>query len=122
MNSTAKSELKQDFQRKEHANQIDTGAAQLNNHSYDIHFYCGIEVDPTVSIPEAWAGFTQALLRRSQAERAAGQRIHSMINNLLVQGAKEITVAWNNTNNAFSLRIAELFDAKSKIQCRMGGF
>lgn len=74
-----------------------------------------------MSIPETWAGFTQALLRRSQAERAAGQRIHAMIDNLLVQAANETWAAWNNTNNALSLRIAELLDAKNKIQCRLSG-
>lgn len=72
-----------------------------------------------MSIPETWAGFTEALLRRSKGERASSAKIHSAIDNLLVQAANEAWAAWNNTNNAFSLRIAELLDAKNKIGCHL---
>lgn len=116
----ARFELERDLQRKEQSFNIDTSAAQLNNNSRDIAFHSGIEkVDPTVSIPETWAGFTKALLQRSQAERATSQKVHAMIDNLLVQAANECWAAWNNTNNAFSLRIAELLDAKNKITCHL---
>ncbi|XP_021957372.1 tektin-3 [Folsomia candida] len=116
----ARHELERDLQRKEQAFQIDTGAAQLNNNSKDIAFHSGIEkIDPTVSIPETWAGFTEALLKRSKAERATSQKVHAMIDNLLVQAANETWAAWNNTNNAFALRIAELLDAKNKIACHL---
>jgi len=116
----ARHELERDLQRKEMAFQIDTGAAQLNNNSKDIAFHSGIEkVDPTVSIPETWAGFTEALLRRSKMERATAQKLHAYIDNLLVQAANEVWAAWNNTNNAFALRIAELLDSKNKIACHL---
>ncbi len=72
-----------------------------------------------MSIPETWAGFTEALLRRSKAERATSQKVHAAIDNLLVQAANETWAAWNNTNNAFALRIAELIDAKNKIACHL---
>jgi len=42
-----------------------------------------------------------------------------MIDNLLVQAGNETWAAWNNTNNAFALRIAELLDAKNKITCHL---
>lgn len=59
----ARFELERDLQRKEQAFQIDTSAAQLTNNSREIAFHSGIEkVDPTVSIPETWAGFTQGLI------------------------------------------------------------
>ena len=50
-----------------------------------------------MSIPETWSGFTQALIKRSKAERTS--QVHCAIDNLLTQAANEAWAAWNNSNN-----------------------
>lgn len=74
---------------------------------------------PRISVPESWAKFTDDNILRSQSERAASAKLRDNIENLLVVTANEMWRQFNAVNVAFTNRIAETADAKSKIQTHL---
>lgn len=70
-------------------------------------------------MPDSWAKFTDDNILRSQSERAASAKLRDEIENLLVVTANEMWNQFNSVNVAFTNRIAETADAKSKIQTHL---
>jgi len=70
-------------------------------------------------VPDSWAKFTDDNILRSQSERAASAKLREDIENLLVVTANEMWNQFNAVNVAFTNRIAETADAKSKIQTHL---
>lgn len=73
----------------------------------------------SISVPDSWAKFTDDNILRSQSERAASAKLREDIENLLVVTANEMWNQFNAVNVAFTNRIAETADAKSKIQTHL---
>ncbi|NXH12897.1 TEKT3 protein, partial [Bucco capensis] len=119
-NRAAQHELERDLANKQVAHRIDDKCHHLRNTSDGISYYRGVErVDATISVPESWAKFTDANILRSQSERAASSRLRNIIENLMVETANEMWSQFNKGNIAFSNRIAETADAKSKLQTHL---
>lgn len=70
-------------------------------------------------MPESWAKFTDNNILLSQSERAASAKLRNNIENLLLVTANEMWHQFNVVNVAFTNRIAETADAKSKIQTHL---
>ncbi|KFP15020.1 tektin-3 [Egretta garzetta] len=119
-NRAAQHELERDLANKQAAHRIDDKCHHLRNTSDGISYYRGVErVDATISVPESWAKFTDDNILRSQSERAASAKLRDSIENLLVVTANEMWHQFNQVNVAFTNRIAETTDAKSKIQTHL---
>ncbi|KFW61402.1 Tektin-3 [Pygoscelis adeliae] len=119
-NRVAQHELERDLVNKQAAHRIDDKCHHLRNTSDGISYYRGVErVDATISVPESWAKFTDDNILCSQSERAASAKLRDNIENLLVVTANEMWRQFNGVNVAFTNRIAETADAKSKIQTHL---
>ncbi|NXG76980.1 TEKT3 protein, partial [Baryphthengus martii] len=119
-NRAAEHELEKDLANKQAARRIDDKCHHLRNTSEGISYYRGVErVDATISVPESWAKFTDNNILLSQSERAASAHLRDSIENLLVVTANEMWHQFNRVNIAFTNRIAETADAKSKIQTHL---
>lgn len=70
-------------------------------------------------MPESWAKFTDGNILHSQSERAASAKLRDNTRNLLEVTANEMRCQFNRVNVAFTSRIAETADAKSKIQTHL---
>ncbi|NXD84753.1 TEKT3 protein, partial [Halcyon senegalensis] len=119
-NRAAEHELEKDLASKQAAHRIDSKCHHLRNTSDGIGYYRGVErVDATITVPESWAKFTDDNILLSQSERAASAKLRDSIENLLVLTANEMWRQFNRVNVAFTNRIAETADAKSKIQTHL---
>ncbi|CAM9700121.1 unnamed protein product [Bubo scandiacus] len=119
-NRAAQHELEKDLANKQAAHRIDDKCHHLRNTSDGISYYRGVErVDATISVPESWAKFTDNNILCSQGERAASTKLRDNIENLLVVTANEMWHQFNAVNVAFTNRIAETADAKSKIRTHL---
>ncbi|KAF1593072.1 UNVERIFIED_CONTAM: Tektin-3, partial [Eudyptes pachyrhynchus] len=119
-NRVAQHELERDLVNKQAAHRIDDKCHHLRNTSDGISYYRGVErVDATISVPESWARFTDDNILCSQSERVASAKLRDNIENLLVVTANEMWRQFNGVNVAFTHRIAETADAKSKIQTHL---
>ncbi|XP_063180018.1 tektin-3-like [Chroicocephalus ridibundus] len=119
-NRVAQHELERDLANKQAAHRIDDKCHHLRNTSHGISYYRGVErVDATISVPESWAKFTDGNILRSQSERAASAKLRDNTRNLLEVTANEMRCQFNRVNVAFTSRIAETADAKSKIQTHL---
>ncbi|KAM6412989.1 tektin-3-like [Pluvialis apricaria] len=119
-NRAAQHELERDLANKQAAHRIDDKCHRLRNTSHGVSYYRGVErVDATISVPESWAKFTDNNILHSQSQRAASTKLRDNIENLLVVTANEMRHQFNRVNVAFTNRIAETADAKSKIQTHL---
>ncbi|XP_014796311.1 PREDICTED: tektin-3-like [Calidris pugnax] len=119
-NRVAQHELERDLANKQVAHHIDDKCYHLRNTSDGIGYYQGVErVDATISVPESWAKFTDDNILRSQCERAASAKLRDSSENLLVVTANEMRCQFSRVNAAFTNRIAETAEAKSKIQAHL---
>ncbi|NXT88955.1 TEKT3 protein, partial [Anhinga rufa] len=119
-NRAAQHELEIDLVNKQAAHRIDDKCHHLRNTSDGISYYRGVEqIDATISVPESWAKFTDNNILCSQNERVASAKLRDNIENLLMVTANEMWRQFNRVNVAFTNRIAETADAKSKIQTHL---
>ncbi|KAM6245478.1 tektin-3-like [Porphyrio hochstetteri] len=119
-NRLAQHDVERDLANKQAAHRIDEQCQQLRNTSTGISYFRGVErVDATISVPESWANFTDKNILRSQSERAASAKLRDSIENLLVLTDKQMQHQFNCVNLAFTQRIAEMADAKRKIQAQL---
>ncbi|NWX22339.1 TEKT3 protein, partial [Aegotheles bennettii] len=119
-NRAAQHELEKDLANKQAAHRIDNKCHHLRNTSNGIGYYQGVErIDATISVPESWVKFTDTNILRSQSERAGSAKLRDTIENLLEVTANEMWHQFKEVNVAFTNRIAETADAKSKIQTHL---
>ncbi|NWI95597.1 TEKT3 protein, partial [Pitta sordida] len=119
-NKEARQELEKDLADKQMGHHIDSKCYQLKNSSRDIHYYKGVErVDATVSVPETWARFTDNNIFRSQSQRVTSAKLRASTESLLMGTADEMWRQFNKVNDAFTSRITEIANAKSKIQTHL---
>lgn len=72
-----------------------------------------------VSVPETWARFTDNNIFRSQSARAASAKLRASTESLLMGTADEMWRQFSKVNDAFTSRITETANAKSKIQTHL---
>ncbi|NXO81900.1 TEKT3 protein, partial [Sitta europaea] len=119
-NKEARQELEKDLADKQMGHHIDSKCHQLKDTSRDIHFFKGVErIDATVSVPETWARFTDNNIFRSQSARAASAKLRAGSESLLMGTADEMWRQFSRVNDAFTSRITEIANAKSKIQTHL---
>ncbi|XP_051490742.1 tektin-3 [Apus apus] len=119
-NRAAQHEVERDLANKQTAHSIDQKCHQLRNTSDGISYYRGVEqVDATISVPESWAKFTDANILLSQRERAASAKLRDDIQTLLEVTSNQMWHQFNQANVAFTNRVAETTNAKSKIQTHL---
>ncbi|XP_048221957.1 tektin-3 [Perognathus longimembris pacificus] len=119
-NRGAQHELEKDLSDKQTAYRIDDKCHHLRNTSEGIAFFRGVEnIDATISVPESWAKFTDDNILRSQNERAASAKMREETETLLTVTTNEMWNQFNKVNWSFTKRIAEIGEAKSKIQVHL---
>ncbi|NXL55805.1 TEKT5 protein, partial [Chordeiles acutipennis] len=112
--------LEQDLSDKTSAHFIDETCFTMRNTSERINFYHGVEkADETVSVPATWAKFSEDNIRRSQHERANSVKLQEEAEAGLKSASEEVWNHFITTNLAFSNRIAEVADAKNKLQAQL---
>lgn len=82
-------------------------------------FAKGCAVPRRVSVPETWARFTDNNIFRSQSARAASAKLRASTESLLMGTADEMWRQFSKVNDAFTSRITEIANAKSKIQTHL---
>ncbi|NXN48680.1 TEKT5 protein, partial [Rynchops niger] len=121
INRDAQHALEQDLSDKNTACFIDEKCFNLHNTSNSINFYHGVEkTDGTVSNPETWAKFSEDNIRCSQHARANSAKLREEAEVRLESKSEEIWNHFISTNLAFNSRIAEVADAKNKLQAQLG--
>uniref|UniRef100_A0A8D2P9E7 Tektin n=1 Tax=Zosterops lateralis melanops TaxID=1220523 RepID=A0A8D2P9E7_ZOSLA len=119
-NKEARQELEKDLADKQLGHHIDSKCYQMKNTSRGLHFFKGVErIDATVSVPETWARFTDNNIFRSQSARAASAKLRASTESLLMGTADEMWRQFSKVNDAFTSRITEIANAKSKIQTHL---
>ncbi|NXG61143.1 TEKT5 protein, partial [Hemiprocne comata] len=120
INRDAQHALEQDLSDKNSAHVIDEKCFDLRNTSDSISFYHGVEkVDGTVSVPATWAKFSQDNIRCSQHARANSVKLREDAEAALENTSEEMWNQFISTNLAFNKRIAEVADAKNKLQAQL---
>lgn len=70
-------------------------------------------------MPETWARFTDNNIFRSQSARATSAKLRASTESLLMGTADEMWRQFSKVNDAFTSRITETANAKSKIQTHL---
>ncbi|NXL30547.1 TEKT5 protein, partial [Glaucidium brasilianum] len=121
INRDAQHALEQDLCDKHSAHCIDEKCCKLRNTSDSINFYHGAEkADGTISVPATWAKFSEDNIRGSQHARANSVKLRDDAEAGLKSTAQEMWNHFISTNLAFHNRIAEVADAKNKLQAQLG--
>ncbi|NXQ95364.1 TEKT5 protein, partial [Sagittarius serpentarius] len=112
--------LEQDLSDKNSAHFIDEKCFNLRNTSDSINYYHGVEkADGTVSVPATWAKFSEDNIRRSQHARANSVKLREDAEVGLESTSEEMWNHFISTNLAFNNRIAEVAEAKNKLQAQL---
>ncbi|XP_025104496.1 tektin-3-like isoform X1 [Pomacea canaliculata] len=120
LNRAAQHELERDSVDKQLAQNVDEVCHGLRNSSRGLAFRNGVErMDPTVSVPETWARFSNDNLQRSLSERASSKHMRAEIESVLNACSNEIWNQWNNVNLSLNERIQETTDARNKLQTHL---
>ncbi|NXK51397.1 TEKT5 protein, partial [Chauna torquata] len=120
INRDAQHALEQDLSDKNSAHFIDEKCFNLRNTSDSISFYHGVEkADRTVSVPATWAKFSEDNIRCSQHARANSVKLREDTEVGLESTSEEMWNQFISTNLAFNNRIAEVADAKNKLQAQL---
>ncbi|XP_010014978.1 PREDICTED: tektin-5 [Nestor notabilis] len=120
INRDAQHALEQDLSDKNSAHFIDEKCFNLRNTSDSINFYYGVEkADKTVSVPATWAKFSEDNIRYSQHARANSVKLREDAEVALESTSEEMWNQFISTNLAFNKRIAEVADAKNKLQAQL---
>merc|ERR1719245_2045777 len=120
VNRNTRHQIERDLANKDHSINIDHTCHNLQNTSRAINLHGGIEkVDPSVSIPETWADFSNRNIQASQSARSSSQRLRGEVDNLITHCANEMWSHWNNTNMSFQQRVTETNDAHNKLQSHL---
>ncbi|KFM09153.1 Tektin-5, partial [Aptenodytes forsteri] len=120
INRDAQHALEQDLSDKNSAHFIDEKCFNLRNTSDSINFYHGVEkADGTVSVPATWAKFSEDNIRCSQHARANSVKLREEAEVGLESTSEEMWNHFISTNLAFNNRIAEVADAKNKLQAQL---
>ncbi|KFQ84893.1 Tektin-5, partial [Phoenicopterus ruber ruber] len=120
INRDAQHALEQDLSDKNSAHFIDEKCFNLRNTSDSISFYHGVEkADGTVSVPATWAKFSEDNIRCSQHARANSLKLRDDAEVGLESTSEEMWNHFVNTNLAFNNRIAEVADAKNKLEAQL---
>ncbi|XP_010284943.1 PREDICTED: tektin-5 [Phaethon lepturus] len=120
INRDAQHALEQDLSDKTSAHFIDEKCFNLRNTSDSISFYHGVEkADETVSVPATWAKFSEDNIRCSQHARANSVKLREDAEVGLESTSEEMWNHFISTNLAFNNRIAEVADAKNKLQAQL---
>ncbi|CAG0915610.1 unnamed protein product [Notodromas monacha] len=109
--------LRSDEDNKFTALSIDQVSQRLHNHSRGIYFFNNIEKeDPSQSVPETWASFSQRNVQRSQRERSNSQHLRAKYHSLINAATADMHAAWERSNAALGVRLSETTDARNKLQ------
>jgi tektin-3 len=120
LDRAAQHELEKDTGDKIQALNLDSTCHQMRNSSRGIQFYDGIHrIDNTTSVPETWAKFSDANIRRSQSERQASRDIRNDVEQLCNNVTTAMMNDWNAVNTAFADRIKEYMDARNQLQTHL---
>ncbi|NWU60430.1 TEKT5 protein, partial [Pterocles burchelli] len=120
INRDAQHALENDLSDKNSAHFIDQKCFNLRNTSDSISFYHGVEkADGTVSVPATWAKFSEDNIRCSQHARANSVKLRDDTEVALESTSEEMWNHFVSTNLAFNNRIAEVADAKNKLQAQL---
>ncbi|NXI50915.1 TEKT5 protein, partial [Chloroceryle aenea] len=120
VNRNAQHALEKDLSDKNSAHFIDEKCFNLRNTSDSISFYYGVEkADGTVSVPATWAKFSEDNIRLSQHARANSAKLREDAEVALESTSEEMWNHYIGTNLAFNNRIAEVADAKNKLQAQL---
>ncbi|NXI92584.1 TEKT5 protein, partial [Psophia crepitans] len=121
INRDAQHALEQDLSDKNSAHFIDEKCFNLRNTSDSINFYHGVEkADEMVSIPETWAKFSENNIKSSQNARANSVKLQQDAEAGLERTSEDMWNHFISTNLAFNNRIAEVANAKNKLQAQLG--
>uniref|UniRef100_A0A8D2QPS9 Tektin n=1 Tax=Zosterops lateralis melanops TaxID=1220523 RepID=A0A8D2QPS9_ZOSLA len=112
-NKEARQELEKDLADKQLGHHIDSNPA----HSSALPR--AVLSPRRVSVPETWARFTDNNIFRSQSARAASAKLRASTESLLMGTADEMWRQFSKVNDAFTSRITEIANAKSKIQTHL---
>ncbi|NXH21243.1 TEKT5 protein, partial [Bucco capensis] len=120
INRDAQHALEQDLSDKNSAHFIDEKCFNLRNTSDSINFYHGVEkADGTVSVPATWAKFSDDNIRCSQHARANSMKLREEAEIGLESTSEEMWNHFINTNLAFDNRVADVADAKNKLEAQL---
>ncbi|KAK2543898.1 Tekt5 [Columba livia] len=120
INRDAQHALEQDLADKTSAHFIDEKCFNLRNTSDSIAFYHGVEkIDGTISVPATWAKFSEDNIRNAQHARANSVKLREDAEVALETTSEEMWNQYVSTNLAFNHRIAEVADAKNKLQAQL---
>uniref|UniRef100_A0A8C6J1A4 Tektin n=1 Tax=Melopsittacus undulatus TaxID=13146 RepID=A0A8C6J1A4_MELUD len=122
INRDAQHALEQDLSDKNSAHFIDEKCFNLRKTSDSISFYYGkncFQFLTSVSVPATWAKFSEDNIRYSQHARANSIKLREDAEVTLESTSEEMWNQFNSTNLAFNKRIAQVADAKNKLQTQL---
>ncbi|XP_006007946.1 tektin-3 [Latimeria chalumnae] len=112
--------LEADIGDKYTALRIDDKCHRLRNTSDGISYFKGVETkDKTVSVPESWSKFSDDNILNSQSERSASAKLREEAEVLIHVTSQEMWNQFNDTNVAFTNRIAETTEARNNLQMHL---
>ncbi|XP_049624842.1 tektin-5 [Suncus etruscus] len=119
-NQAAQRALEKDIEDKQSAQCIDERCFNLRNTADCINFSHNLEkMNGTLSLPEAWAKFSNDNIRHAQNMRANSIRLREEAENLFETLVDQLWKQFTDTNLAFSARIAQVTDTKNQLQVQL---
>jgi len=120
VNRNTRHGLERDISNKDHGINIDHTVHNLHNQSRNINLHGGIErVDPSITIPDTWAEFSNNNMQKSQGARSQSQRLRGTVDGLVTSCANDMWSHWNQSNRNFQQRITETTDTHNKLQSHL---
>jgi len=117
LNREAKQNLEMDWSDKKEALEIDTASGALKNHHTNKQFYPGAaKFQEIQSTPESWAQFSHDNIVRGEHERMSSMQLRQLIDNILEDTSRDEREQCDTVNVAFQKRVAEMEDAKTKME------
>ena len=105
------------IEKKETAQDIDQKCHVMNEKSFDLNKFSGIErVDPGSSEPFSWKSECRRYIKESSESREVSEQLIMDIDTIIEEVAKELLCNWNRTNQEFKLRISEIIKLRNQLK------
>ncbi|XP_012537613.1 tektin-3 [Monomorium pharaonis] len=115
----AQHQLQIDIQNEERTLGFDRVCHQMNNFSRGLQDYGSTETYPCTTGTESWMEVSNSIMKKSQTEQAKSCKLRSDTDSVINAVSYETFKAWVETNKALDKRVAEMLEAKKKLQMHL---
>ncbi|NXO03169.1 TEKT4 protein, partial [Rhinopomastus cyanomelas] len=119
-NRDQKEVCERDWSDKVETYHIDDTCGRYNNESTNIQFHpTSVKFEESTSTPETWAKFSRDNIYRAEQEKTASINLRTLIDSILHDVSRDLSMQCAAVNKAFVKRCEELQEAKDNLEHRL---